>query len=584
MPFRNPLALLGLSSLIPLIILYLIRPRPREVPFPSTQFLLEGEAQRSAVVSRLITDPLFWIQLLILSTLSFAAAGPYTTAPGVPTGHLVVVMDASASMEDSFIGALDIASRYMEGYDRISLVLSESIPVVSMREGTGAQANDVLKGIYPKAVSADLSGAMQMAGSLLGAEGGDILVVSDFISWTGEDPAATRKLLEATGAQVVFEKSAGGGDNLAIVGGWLVEAGDLLNYTCLIRNYGLGRTASLSLQAGSAGSVKEEAWIPGDGDYYVSFQAPPGTSTISLELDDAISWDNVAYIYNPAKRPRQILYLGEDGPALAALQSLPNAIVHLSGTYSSYDLVVITENATFDGTLNRYIQNGGNLVYLAGNSTESPEFLPVKIHALAPGPAKLWAKSPGFAEAIHFDEIGVFEYLECEARRGSVTMVDANGYPALSYWHLGRGLVVYNALDKGLTDFYLRPEYPIFWYEMMGWMTGIPDPGESNKRTGEILPLGGAIEVETPRGAITTATLLLDLVGVYRFQGRTIVANMYDPRESDLQGGITFAKGQFLEGEAREKLVEKEYASWLIGLAALLIAAELLIVRWRREI
>ena len=102
MPFSNPLALLGLLSIIPLIVIYLIRPKPREILFSSTIFLTEEKAERSAVLSRLITDPFFWIQLLVLCSLSIAAAGPYTTEVGTPTSHLVLVVDLSASMESNF--------------------------------------------------------------------------------------------------------------------------------------------------------------------------------------------------------------------------------------------------------------------------------------------------------------------------------------------------------------------------------------------------------------------------------------------------------------------------------------------------
>src|SRR5512137_2384668 len=126
MPFRNPLALLGLLSIIPLIIIYLIRPRPKEIRFSATQFLHEGEAERSAVLSRLINDPLFWVQLLVLCSLSIAAAGPYTTEEGLASSHLVVVLDASASMEASFSQALKLIDPYLDDYEKISIIFAEN--------------------------------------------------------------------------------------------------------------------------------------------------------------------------------------------------------------------------------------------------------------------------------------------------------------------------------------------------------------------------------------------------------------------------------------------------------------------------
>ena len=98
MPFRNPAALLALLSIIPLILVYLIRPRPKEVRFSATQFLSEGEVKLSEVLSRLISEPLFWVQLLVLLSLSLAAAGPCTTEEATARSHLVVVLDSSARM------------------------------------------------------------------------------------------------------------------------------------------------------------------------------------------------------------------------------------------------------------------------------------------------------------------------------------------------------------------------------------------------------------------------------------------------------------------------------------------------------
>src|SRR5512137_2054116 len=129
MPFRNPLALLGLLSIVTLIIIYLIRPRPKEVLFSSLMFLKEVEAERSAVLSRLIQDPMFWVQLLVLATLSLAAAGPYTTSMGTVGSHLVIVLDVSASMEASFEQALLSVESYLDKYDRISIILASSIPI-----------------------------------------------------------------------------------------------------------------------------------------------------------------------------------------------------------------------------------------------------------------------------------------------------------------------------------------------------------------------------------------------------------------------------------------------------------------------
>jgi len=582
MPFSNPLALLGLLSVVPLIIIYLIRPKPKIIPFSSTLFLTEGEAERSAILSRLIKDPLFWIQFIVLVSISVAAAGPYTTTVGTPSSHLVVVLDVSASMDNSFSRALNIIDPYLDQYDRVSIVLASSIPESALQSGNSAEARDVLSKVSPRAVVADISSAMTLADGILGSEGGNILVVSDFISWQGDDPNDTRKLLEADGrTSIVFANTRQGGDNVAIVGGWEVPGNGYVNHTAQVHNFGSARTVPITIR-GPGGSSSRSVTMSQGGDYYFSFTAFPGVNEITLDLNDAISWDNKAYIYVPDQGQKKVLYLGNDTSALSALRSLPNVQVSRSGDYNNNDLIVVAKNASEDGELNRYIDNGGSAIYIAYSQNDSPDYLPVKITSAASGPVNLWFRNPVFASDIHFDEIGIFGYLDSSARRGAVSMIEANGAPVLAYWRLGKGTVIYDGLEAN-SDFYQRPEYPIFWYDMINWLTGVPDIAQSNHKTGEFIPLGETINVDTPQGTITTSSLLLDEVGIYRFLDTTLAANLYDQRESDLSGGAVYPAGEFKTGSTGETIVQQDLSQWVIILAALAIFTELAVIWWRRE-
>ena len=579
MPFRNPIALLGLLSIIPLIIIYLIRPRPKEIRFSATQFLREGEAERSAVLSRLINDPLFWVQLLVLCSLSVAAAGPYTTEEAIASSHLVVVLDSSASMQASFSRAIQMIEPYLVQYQRVSIVLAGSVPEVLLQEGSADEAKDALKQASPKAVPADLASGMTQAASLLAGEGGHILVVSDFISWTGDDPDSTRKALQSDGrVSIVFADSYQGGDNAALVEAWSVPGAGYVNYTVQVHNYGAERSIPLTI-SGPGGAMGRTISLGRGDDYYLSFTAYPGVNEISLDIDDAVSWDNHAYVYVPDIGKKRVLYLGDEGPALSALKSLPNVqLVNFS--LEDADLVVVAANASTDGKINRYL-DGGRLIFVAASGSQSPEYLPVKVAGEEAGPASLWVRNEGFAQGLHFDEIGLFKFPKATSRKGPTTMVEANGVPVLSYWRLGRGLVVYSGLEMD-SDFYFRPEYPIFWYQMVNWITDVPDIKESNRKTGEIIPLGGSVEVQTPSGSLTASSLLLDQAGIYRFQGLSVAANMYNPQESSLlrSGGVD--AGNF-EAVSHETTVDQDISNWVIALAALAMLLELAVMRYRRE-
>ena len=580
MPFRNPVALLGLLSAVPLILIYLIRPRPKEIRFSATQFLAEGEVKRSAVLSRLISDPLFWVQLLVLCSLSLAAAGPYTTEEAQAGSHLAVVLDSSASMQASSSRALQIIEPYLKGYERVSIVQASIIPQISLSEGSPNEARDALRLFQPKAVSSDLSSGMTLAAGLLAGEGGHMLVVSDFNSWTGDDPGATRKILEADGRlSIVFADARQSGENVGLIQAWNVPGPGYVNHTALLHNYGPARPVPITI-SGPGGTVSRTVQMESGEDYFLSTTAYPGVNEISLDIDDAVSWDNHAYVYVPALGVKRVLYLGEDSPALAALRSLPNIEVATEGPPEGYDLVVVSGNATDHGSLNRYL-DGGRVIYIASGGTDSPEYLPVLLGGVESGPASLWVRNEGFAGGLHFNEIGIFSYPTATSRRGSTTMVEANGRPILSYWRLGKGVVVYSGLEQA-SDFYLRPEYPIFWYKMVNWITDVPDIIQSNRKTGETVHLGEPALIETPSTKYTASSLLLDQVGIYRYQGQTVAANMYDPGESSLQRSQEVEAGRFKE-VSRETTVEKDLSHWVIALAALAMLLELAVMRRRRE-
>ena len=111
MSLLAPAALaLGLLA-IPIILLYMLRLRRREQPISST-FLwreLVRDQAANAPWQRLRRNLLLLLQLLILAALILALARPVLRVPGFGGGSVIVLLDASASMQatDS-----DAASRF----------------------------------------------------------------------------------------------------------------------------------------------------------------------------------------------------------------------------------------------------------------------------------------------------------------------------------------------------------------------------------------------------------------------------------------------------------------------------------------
>jgi hypothetical protein len=101
MAFLTPLALaLGLLA-VPILILYMLKLRRREVEVSSTLLwqLLMRDREANAPWQRLRRNLLLLLQLLLLAALVFALARPYFQVPAIASGTLVVLLDASASMQ-----------------------------------------------------------------------------------------------------------------------------------------------------------------------------------------------------------------------------------------------------------------------------------------------------------------------------------------------------------------------------------------------------------------------------------------------------------------------------------------------------
>ena len=145
--FANVAGLFALLSIIPLIILYLLRPKPHVIKIPSVMFLFDAEKEkkRFSAIRRFIKDPLFLLQLLVLILLALAVAEPFVLSEDdAGCGHTVIVLDASASMQADgrFDKAITEAGKFLS--KKNTIILAENIPVVILRESPKQTASEAL--------------------------------------------------------------------------------------------------------------------------------------------------------------------------------------------------------------------------------------------------------------------------------------------------------------------------------------------------------------------------------------------------------------------------------------------------------
>ncbi len=607
--FANQAGLYALLSIIPLIIIYLLRPRPLKIKIPSLMFLMDIEKKkRLNVFRKFLKDPLFLMQLFVLILASLAIAEPFIIAnEELGGGHTVLILDASASMQADgrFDRAVEEANKFLSAKNTV--ILAENVPLMAVKEVPAGSASDTMKKLKAKSTTADISGAMLLGRRML-PEGGRMVVVSDFASWTGEDPAVTKRLAEANGINVEFVTVTGKTDNIGIVGGWF-EGSD---YRVVVHNFNRA-PQTVKLEAATDGTnklttnleVKAES-----NEYFTISDMGAGVTKISIESNDALSVDNSAYVIIPISITKDILYVTNNTkvPSIVALKLVQFTSVTKTGSgsipaLSSYPIIMMSGSLSFESvkSLSDHVKSGKNAVIIASPELANMDMLPVELGEVSGETFLNVVRGSRMTEDIGIDKIKVKKHFKATLKRGAVTLVEAGDKsPMFAYWKYGKGIVIYSGLADPVgdnifdplntniwNDFHALPEYPLFWKQMLEWITGSLDVTEYNAKTGQYIRLPARETVKTPSENVTTDTLLLDEVGIYMLPDKEVAVNLYDEKESNLAaGGITVQPSETKEISYSTQVIRapKNLDIYLIMIAIFLVILELYYLRWRGEL
>lgn len=607
--FANQFGLYALLSIIPLIIIYLLRPRPLKIKIPSLMFLMDIEKKkRLNVFRKFFKDPLFLIQLFVLILASLAVAEPFIIAnEELGGGHTVLILDASASMQADgrFERAVEEANKFLSSKNTV--ILAENVPLMAVKEVPAGSASDTMKKLKAKATIADISGAMLLGRRML-PEGGRMVVVSDFASWTGEDPAISKRLAEANGINVEFVTVTGKTDNIGIVGGWF-EGSD---YRVVVHNFNKApQTVKLDAATDGTNKLTTNLNVKAESnEYFTISNLSAGETKISIDTKDALPVDDSAYVIIPVSIKKDILYVTNNTkvPSIIALKLAPFVTVQRTDTgsipaLSSYPIVFVSGSLSAEGekSISDHVRSGKNAVIIASPELANMDMLPVELGEVSGETSLNVVRGSRMTEDIGIEKIKVKKHFKATLKRGAVTLVEAGDKsPMLAYWKYGKGIVIYSGLadpagdnifdplnTKVWNDFHALPEYPLFWKQMLEWITGSLDVSVYNARTGQYINLQARETVKTPSENITTDLLLLDEVGIYGLPDKEVAVNLYDEKESNLAGGgITVLPSETKEISYNTQIIRapKYFDIYLIIIAIILVILELYYLRWRGEL
>ena len=510
----------------------------------------------------------------------------------VTASNTVIVLDVSASMQTKEDGRtrFDLAvsqAKKVVG-SKNSIILAKDAPFIAVQDVSGEEAVKFLNNLQPRATETKLGEAIIAAGETLSE--GRVVVISDFINTGGQDPDVAKAVLESKGLVVDFINIAGAQkSNVGII---QLDAGND-DTTVYVKNYdGAQKNVGLSV-----GSTRTQLSIPAKGIETYSFKTPPGVTKIELGIQDDLAVDNVALLSAPAGGKAKVLVISNNASvflknALLASGELDVTVTEppiISG--GDYDVIIINNvdmrqllPGTFEDMLKR-AENGATVIVTVQDNSEKIDYkglLPVKLDGRGDGGFITVEQLNRFTKNIDF---GKADYALKANTVGEQTVIaTVNDVPVITIKQANFGKLVYFGIPEE-SEFKYSPHYPIFWTELMKYVTEQQDVRNLNLKTGETLLLNEEQMVKTPTRNIRRAALVLDEAGIYEFEDRVVAVNLVDEAESNinLDKKVGTKSTEYELKPVKEKR-EFHWEVWLLALAVFLLLFEVFFVKYRGDL
>jgi hypothetical protein len=612
MSFLTPLGLLGGLLAIPIVLLYMLRLRRREVPVSSNflwqQILLDREA--NTPWQRLRRNLLLLLQLLILAALVFALARPFVVVPSVSAGQTALLLDASASMNatDSADGsrfaearrrALEIVDT-MGAADRMTVIRVAEVPeVLAPYTEDRAVLRSAINGALPSLASADWAAALTLAAAgAAGAEDFNIVLVSD----GGLGDAAS---LPAIPGQVQLVPVGQSGDNVAITAlATRALAGQAPELFAQVTNYG-SRDAEVVFDLrvdGDLFTAERYTVAAGQSLPLVSSALPAAFSVLQAGLTipaessvpDALDADNHAWAVASNTSARRVLLMSPGNYFIEqVLRSLPAVDLVVGDVErglpnNPFDLYI------FDRWLPPALPNADMLFIDPPAST--PLFA-VGEPSTATGNPTVRSSDPRMT-FVDFGGVNVATFKPVSAAWAD-PLISVDGGPLLLAGDVDNRQVAVLTFNLFESDLPLQIAWPVLVSSLLDWyqpqaVFSAPDglkvgdsvfvrPPLTASAVRVTLPDGTTNELPPGREGVVFAST--GTPGVYRLdvlengavsQSSAFAINLFDPGESDITPNTSIRLGEVTVGAAEEEEVgQREFWPWLVA-----VALALLLIEW----
>ena len=618
MSFLAPAAFAALAIAIPILLLYMLRLRRREVLISSTflwrQVVQDTEA--NTPWQRLRRNLLLFLQLLILLLLVLALTRPFVTVPAISAGKIALLLDASASMtaadvagETRFNAAIDRAHQIvnnMNPQDIISLIrVAEVAEPLTAYTADKTELRRALDGMTVSQGAGDWDTALTLAAAgAAGAENFSIVMISD----GGVGAAASLPSNIPGPIYVPVGRSA---NNVAITAlATRALAGGEPQLFAQVTNYG-DQPADISLVIALDGVLRlsRSGTIPPRSQLPIPFAEPiaepfetlSATLTFDNEVDDFLALDNRAWTVRNQIKTRRVYYVSGTGNLFLeqALRSLPGVQTfrgnaeNLALPAAEFDLYV------FDNWLPNELPAGDMLLINPPNST------PLFGVGAPLGSAKQFevsAEESPITAFVDLDEMSLLGY-RMVAADWAQPLINAADGPVLLAGEINAQQIAILPFDLRDSNLPLLIAWPVLMANLLDWFSPadvVPLP--DGLGVGDVLSispplLADSLRITLPDGTIRQLPIEGDSLaftetgqlGLYRLdvlqagevmQAQSFAVNIFGAGESDItplpEADLQLKLGGGAATAAEdEKLGLQEF--WMLLAAAALL---LLVIEW----
>ncbi len=593
----------------PIIILYMLRLRRREVMVSSTllwQKLLR-DREANAPWQKLRRNLLLILQLIILAALVFALARPFLPSPSIISGSVVVLLDASASMQATDVEPSRFATAKAEvsqlindlsGSSQMTLIKVGQTPtVVAAASSDRTQLQRALEAVQPDPAAAAWNAAFALAtGAAQGFRDARIVIVSD-----GGIPAD----LPPLPVEYIYVPIGESGENLAITALATRETEDGIQLFASVQNKGLiDQGTLLSIDLDGTLFDSRRLTVPAGSSVNVTWDLPPGTATIQAHLSDNegdfLPLDDVAWAVHEGGVSNRTLLVTEGNlfleqvftvlPGVEAFKVPPDSdLLDPETAEFDYDLVI------FDGVplpdpppatdmliINPQAGGEGGLFSVTGTFSNT---VTTRLE-----------ESP-LLQFVAWDEVDVRQARQVSAPWAQ-TLVAAEGGPLVQIGEQNGHRIAILTFDLRDSDLPLQIAFPILMANITGWLSpGRAFDAPTGLQPGDpvaVVPGASstAVLVQKPDGSRWTAEVgeedlfftETDTPGLYTVLLRDAAAdrpagsfavNLFSPAESAIRPAESLQIGQTqVETEDEGDVGQRELWPWLLAIAVVVLIVE----------